>query len=177
MIGLREPRVQLDLPLIVPGQQLSIDWITHPISIVITADCDLLGDHRARQSPTLTGRAEGQRLARQLDHVALCRLYSEYDLRENRFDRDVWKRVRQNQDARYHAIPMPDIPSFKEWPILYLDFTRTFMMQTPHMHRAILRNEIRRTSPIEQPWLQDVVNRWAHFHGRVCVPDPDDPRN
>ena len=177
MIGLREPRVQSDLPLIVPGKQLSIDWIAHPISIVITADCDLLGDHRARQALPLTGRAEEQRLARQLDNVTLCRLYSESDLKENRFDSDVWKRVRQNQDVRYHAIPMPDIPSFKEWPILYLDFTKTFMMQSQHMRRSIQRNEIRRTSPIKQPWLQDLVNRWAHFHGRVCVPDPNDARN
>jgi hypothetical protein len=177
VIGLREPRVQQALPLVAHGQTFSVDWIIHPISIVITADCDLLGDHRARESPQTTDRAEAQRLARQLDHVTFCRLYFEDDLRANRFDRDVWRRVRQNQDVRYHAIPSPHVPGFERWPVLYVDFTKTFMMQTLHIHHAIQCNEIRRTTPIEQPWLQDLVNRWAHFHGRVCVPDPSDLRD
>jgi len=64
---------------------------------VLTALCDLEQDYNARR---VDAPRDDPRL---LPHVLLFDLYEESSLR-HRFDTKQWRRVRQNQDERYHHL-------------------------------------------------------------------------
>ena len=177
--NLREPRLQLPTSNPVPEQPLQVDWYTHRLILLMTADCDLVGDYQARgQLPLQEARAESRRLVRQLEYVSCCPLYTEDEIRPvSGFDSDVWRRVRQNQNERYHVINLPTLEGFQHLPDVYLDFNRTFMLSVEYAYSEVQSPEVLRQGPIPPPWCQQVVQRWSCYHGRVCVPDADDIRS
>ena len=176
--NLREPRLQLPSSNPEQAEALQVDWFVHRRSLLMTADCDLVGDYRARdQAPSENKRAEARRLARQLEYVTCCPLYAEDEMRTGSgFDSDVWKRVRQNENERYHVIKLPTLEGFEHLPDVYLDFNRTFLLPVEYAYSVIQRPDVLREGPIPPPWCQQVVQRWSSYQGRVCVPDADDTR-
>ncbi len=152
---------------------LNIDVRTHAWVVVLTQDCDTDWDYRARQD--LDG-IEGHN--KEVPNVLLCEALTQDELRARpQIKSDIWRRIRDNQDERFHALP--EIPARLDRegegvPDLILDFKRCFTIPTPEMYaRLQLRGDdgIRRRAWLKPPYREQVADRAFAFHARVAVPD------
>lgn len=161
-----------------PGASLQLDspvtftWIEHPRAIVMTPDCDLLSDFSSRQaSPEVTQSPH------RLQHIHCCDLYEAAEIRGNNSLRsDLWRRVQQYQDERYHQIPpgkVSDDPDL-EHPALYLDFKRMFTLPAEFLYGCLASETVQRMGVVPPIWIHDLIQRYFAYHSRIGVPNPDD---
>ena len=151
-------------------------------AVVVTPECDLIGDYGARQilqAQSLTAQDRRRCGARLLGHIHLCEVFEEGRIRQLLPEGSkTWDRVKTNQDVRYHKIPEAPIerkPSVSN-PDLFLDFKKLFSIPTVFLYQSLKSDGIERRGIIPPPWIDSLIDRLFHFQARVCVPDPDDPR-
>ena len=104
----------------------------------------------------------------------MCDLYREEQIRGRVGGGDIWKRVRKNQDERYHKLPEApyrDGASFGNIPDLYMDFKKTFALPTEQLCQAIASNGVRRIALVPHTYIHDLMHRFYGFLARVGVPD------
>ena len=163
-----------------PGRQISpgnpsteFTLVEHPKIVILTPDCDLLTDFLARRGfPSIDE-------AKLLHHVQCCDIYEEREIRQHRkLSTDLWKRVRQNQDERYHCIPPGQIQVETEiqQPALFLDFKKMFSISTEFLYKSIEAGGVKRQGVVPPIWLHSLIHRYFAFHSRIGVPDPEDKR-
>ena len=160
-----------------PGEPISLGSleptftpVNHPLAIVITPDCDLLTDFLARQSPVQEIFS-----ARLLQHIHCCDLYEKKEIRDSySLNSNLWRRVTQNQNERYHRIPSGKVADQDdlEHPALYMDFKRMFTMPTEFLYGCLATWEVERLGIIPPIWIHDLIQRYFAFHSRIGVPDP-----
>jgi hypothetical protein len=157
-----------------------IALVDHEKTMVITPDCDLLHDFSARQELLEASDPEHiKRLqSRLLPHIQCCDLYEESVIKQTRSLRsELWKRVRQNQDERYHRIPEGEVEpagmTGDQHPPLFLDFKGLFSIPTEFLYISLRSNRVERQGVVPSPWVHHIASRCFNFHGRVCVPDLD----
>lgn len=158
-----------------PATELSVTpdvvSVHHPLVVVMVTDCDLLWDHQARERQQ-RGEAGADEERSLLPDVLLCDLFLEQEIRARVPGSDVWRRVRQNQDERYHHIPAAPVPeTSSELPDLYLDFKRTLSVPTTRLYEAIAAGSIGRKGLLPYPWVQHLTHRFYSFLARVGLPD------
>jgi hypothetical protein len=149
--------------------------IHHPHLVVMNPECDLLWDYQARVNDR--EQAKGFAAARDhpslLPHVLMCELYQQDEIRDrSTIGSDIWKRIRQNQDERFHhlyAAPVGDSQA-TELPDLYLDFKKILTLPTHLLYEALKSPKIRRLAVVPPVYVQDVMHRFYGFLGRVGVP-------
>jgi len=172
LAGILDPRPDNPGAPIQPDSPVDFTWINHPRAIVMTPDCDLLSDFASRQaSPEVTQSPQ------RLQHIHCCDLYEESEIRGyNALNRDLWKRVRQNQNERYHRLPPGKVTggSDLEHPALYLDFKRMFTLPTEFLYRCLEIETVQRRGVVPPIWIHDLIQRYFAFHSRIGVPDPED---
>ena len=142
---------------------------SHPLAIVVSQDCDLEWDHGARFRPN---EVKADKL---LQHVLFCDLYPEDEIR-NRSDlkTDQFKRVRQNQDERYHRFDEAGVnPAGEVILELYADFKQVFSLPTEFAYALVSAGHVRRRGVLPSPYLQDFTHRLFGFLGRVAIPEAD----
>lgn len=138
--------------------------------VVLHGDCDLEQDFNYRSSPGAGGIDEAN--AKIVPEVLLCDLYVEAEIRQQVAGGDIWKRVRQNQDERYHQLlQAPISDGGQELPPLFLDFKRSFMDRTPSLYDAISSGAITRVAIIPDVFVHDLMQRYFAYHARVALPD------
>jgi hypothetical protein len=97
--NLVEPRTRPDG--LSGGGPLTTDLRSHALVAVMTQDCELEGDYRARNS-------EPRDEPKLIDVILLCDVFPEEEVREVakrvRLDSKAWKRVKQNRDERFHYL-------------------------------------------------------------------------
>lgn len=135
----------------------------HAYAVVASQDCDLLQD--------FDGRNAGA--ASQLNGVLLYEARPAGEVRAEIKGSDIWKRIRQNKDERYHAlggsgaypnaegIPLPD---------LIVDFRRFFTLSATEIHRQIIENQAHRWCRLEMPFREHFQARAAFYLLRVGLP-------
>lgn len=86
---------------------------------------------------------------------------------------DLWKRIRQNQDVRYHKLPAAGIgnPDVTKLPDLYLDFKRTISLPTGYLYGGISGGTVERIAVIPAVYRHDLMQRLFGFLSRVGLPD------
>ena len=151
-------------------------------AVVVTSECDLIGDFSARQAlldGNISDDQKAQNETRLLGHIHLCEVFEENTIRPILpTGSEFWKRVKNNQDVRYHRIPAAPLknePTASN-PDLFLDFKRLFSIPTEFLYKSLELDGIERRGFIPSPWVNSLIDRLFHFQARVCVPDPDDPR-
>jgi hypothetical protein len=112
--------------------------------IVMNADCDLEWDFKARfpsqqeqdQSPDIDEDHPAL-----IPFVFLCDVYGEEQIRPNIKGSDIWRRIKQNQDERYHHfVPAPlGNPPIGSLPDLYLDFKKVLALPTRRLYEGLAR--------------------------------------
>lgn len=151
-------------PLFVP--------IVHPYAIVLTQDCDLHWDHRARfpADPNDQTRLEDKKIP----NVLFCQADKAETMRGARgFKSDIWRRITSNSDERYQVLP--EVPPVLDRagegiPSLVLDFKLLFTVPSDELYYR-LGSEAKRRCFLRPPFLQSLSSRFSYFMGRVALPE------
>ena len=145
-------------------QPVKLDRVDHPYSIVVSQDCDLEWDYKARQR-----QASADKL---LTHVLFCALFSQDELRvRSSLGSDIFKRVRQNQDERYHRLgEAPVNGTDGSLPELFADFKIAFSLPTEFLYWLVSTGQVARKGVLVSPYLEDFMHRLYTFLGRVATP-------
>ena len=86
---------------------------------------------------------------------------------------ELWRRIRQNQDERYHkldASPYRIAPWFGILPDFYIDFKKTFALPTEQVYSALGAGYIRRVATVPHTYIHHLMQRFFGFLSRVGVP-------
>ena len=172
----------VDLPLteIEEGSPSDVYTTYHPYLLIINNDCDLRYDFQARFPDPESQSAYSPALKIEKSHALLpfvnaYSLYEEVGIRgtEGRaLSSQPWRRVRQNQDERYHRIAPAEVEATgTELPEFFLDFKRIIALPTEYLYEGIAGKGIRRLGILPSPYIHDLVHRCSSFQSRVAVPD------
>lgn len=119
------------------AEEIALQEKIHPQAIILTQDCDLDWDFKARDQGE-----EGNKLQLKLvPNILLCEMIPADTLRGQMRDAgvggsDLWKRIVGNRDERYHKFPLlpPEADSSSEGlPELVVDFKRVFTVPTDEL--------------------------------------------
>ena len=154
-----------------------IAGVTHSLMVVLTPACDLVSDYRERTKLWPTGEAIGDGLnPKLLPYVQCCDLFLFDEIRDPYgFNNGTWRPVPRNRDERYHRVPPEGIDNAVH-PELFLDFKRIISVTTEFLYLKLSDRSIERCGEIQEPWINQLVQRCYGYQARVCVPDPSDPR-
>lgn len=154
------------IPNSLASGDLQFEEITHPFGVILTQECDLDWDFKART-------ADDSSSAKLCPNALLCELFPEDVIRPKIKGSELWKRVRQNQDERYHTIPqVPPAADLAQagLPPLVADFKQLFAIRTDELYARVAHG-LRRRTVIQIPWVQDLSNRAGYYLQRVAVPE------
>jgi len=149
-------------------QELSFDAILHPYAIVVTQDCDLDWDYRARQ----TTNSQPSKL---LNSVILCEIATAREIRDTADDMNsaAWKLVVSHRHERYYffeKIPPACETEQEGLPELTADFKKVFGIDGETLYRHIELGIVKRRAVLASPYLEHFSRRYHSFHGRVALP-------
>ncbi|MCW5963361.1 MAG: hypothetical protein KIT83_04925 [Bryobacterales bacterium] len=154
--------------------ELDFEEKIHPFALVLTQDCDLDWDFKARAAdPHQDTVQENKRQAKLVPNVLLCELMTADVLRPRLAGGDVLKRIRNNQDERYHCFPAAEIQqdsANEGLPELVADFKRVFSLPTDELY-ARLAMGLKRRVVIMPPYLQHLSTRFGYYCLRVALPE------
>lgn len=184
------------IPSTLANPEVAVSQITYPYAMVVSQDCDLAWDDRAREflkapPPAASGQArsewnEEERKFRSklMDSVLFC-VADEPDVVRavSTLNKNEWQKARSNQFQRYHLLRSAEaeLDGQREgFPELALDFKRYFALSTEELAaRVVLAvGEAGRTSRrarLATPFREDVIARFYNYQARVALPDEDRP--
>ncbi|MBZ9693926.1 hypothetical protein [Mesorhizobium sp. CO1-1-9] len=143
----------------------SVDTREHPFAIIASQDCDLLQDFDA-----LAANSQSQ-----LNSILLYEAHPTRDVRGKVAGSDIWKRIVQNNDERYHALeaahPRHDLSSIG-LPDLVVDFKRLFSVPAEDLAKQVKAGTAVRRCRLEMPYREQFQSRVAFYLQRVAVPEP-----
>lgn len=146
-----------------------LDYVHHPFAIVLTQDCDLEQDWKARHTATDPGQSVSQG---GLPTILFAEMNTAESLRGRVGASDIWKRVRQNKDERYQfleSVP-PDEDALSEGlPELGIDFKRYFTIHIDEAYKRI-EKQAKRRCRLVSPYLEHLSIRFFYYQFRVALP-------
>lgn len=151
-----------------------IDQEAHPFAIVLSQDCDLEQDWKARQS--IIGPGFGPDVLHptgaSLPAILFAEVHDAKDLRGRVGASNIWQRVRQNKDERYHfleTINSSEDATREGLPELGIDFKRYFTLPTEEVYKRLERSAQRRCR-LTSPYLEHLSTRFCYYQFRVALP-------
>ena len=169
------------------GAALPYISVQHSFVMVISQDCDLLWDFNARfesdQSkrdlhPEIDGIDDHPSC---VPHVLLCDTFAHDDIRPRIKGSDIWKRIRGNQDERYHRFDSAPVilaaddgteDQVGEFPDLFLDFKKALALPTRQLYLGLREASVPRLALVPPIYLHDLIHRFFGYHSRVALPEP-----
>jgi len=151
--------------------------------MVMVQDCDLLWDFQAR-FPTDEAQEVYEPEAEDIDahkncvsRTTLCDVFRHEELRDRVPGADVWRRIKQNQDERYHHfepanISCPQGDERDPLPDLYLDFKKTLALPTRQLYQGLRSGDVSRTAVVPPIFWHDLAHRFFGYLSRVALPVP-----
>jgi hypothetical protein len=153
------------------AQKHELEEIVHPFAVVMSQDCDLEQDHDLRFEE-LAEKPDKHKL---IQNVLLLQAVTVEELQSvTPPGKDIWKRIKQNKDERYHLLEAVDSPEDADAagvPALGIDFKQFFTIPTEELHFQ-LGTFARRRYYLESPYLEDLTKRFADYLSRVALPRP-----
>jgi hypothetical protein len=141
----------------------------HAFAIILSQDCDLLWDFDAI--------AKGQ--PAELNGVLIYELEPAQNAREKIKGSDIWKRMRQNKDERYHfleGVPAELDLCGEGLPEMMIDFKRCFSLPAKEIYRQIrLQDGAKRRCRLQMPYREHLQSRAAFYLQRVTLLLPHRP--
>jgi hypothetical protein len=149
-----------------------VDLQDFAYAVLVNQDCDLEQDHTARKGGGAT--AGHRRIVEAILVEAKPALEVREQARTNlNIGKDLWKRVVQNKDERFHFVEGPpmDLDALGEGlPDLALDFRGCFSMRMEELLHRIDLGPTRRRAWLLTPWAEHLSSRFAYFYSRVGLP-------
>ncbi len=144
----------------------AVEQKVHPYAVILTQDCDLEQDFKARH-----GQNKPDKM---IPNLLFCEIVTAEQLRGTTgITSELWKRIRQNKDERYHflqKVEPGDDAAGKGLPELGMDFKRYFTLPTEEVYKRIEIGEAKRRCVLVSPYLEHLSTRFAAFLSRVALP-------
>lgn len=148
-------------------QELSFTPVLHPYAIVVTQDCDLDWDYKARG-------ISNNNPAKLLNSVVLCEIGTADVMRStDRMNRKEWELVVAHRHERFYffeKIPPEYEVEQEGLPELTADFKKVFGIDAATLYRQIELGVVKRRTVLASPYLEHFSKRYSSFHGRVALP-------
>ncbi|MEH2336970.1 hypothetical protein [Nostoc sp.] len=151
----------------------NLDFIRkmHPYAIVVSQDCDLDWDYKAKQNKSQPNKL--------LNSIILCEVYAAEDIRSNKANSDMnsqqWNLVKTNRHEQYHFFEKvtPEYELIKQGlPELTVDFKQVFGIDSQFLYDQLKTKQTQRRTVLESPYLEHFSYRYHCFHGRIALPSP-----
>ncbi len=144
-------------------ERAKFDPIIHPSVILVSQDCDLEWDYKAR--------FEGASVHKLIAHILCCSLFSRYEITDETKQKSrMFELVKQNQDERYHHF----VPAPYGIPDLYMDFKKLITIPPYWLYKGLERPDtykLKREAVVPVIYLQQVMHRFFGFQSRIGTPD------
>ncbi|MER9303079.1 hypothetical protein NKJ06_17110 [Mesorhizobium sp. M0293] len=142
-----------------------VEEILHAYAIIASQDCDLLQHHNSMVAGGVP----------QITSILLYEAHETHVLRSQVDGSDIWKRIVQNKDERYHALEAAhakyDLSSVG-LPDLAIDFRRFFSISPLDLAKQVNAGVAVRRCRLEMPYREQFQTRAAFYLQRVGVPEP-----
>jgi hypothetical protein len=168
-------QIKLD-PISFNSDKSKIVSVEHPFAIVVSQDCDLDWDGRAR-----LGQGSSQKL---IPSILFCEIVTAKELLDSILELDnapndkksrTWSRAKINKDERYHffeAISADDDLIKEGLPELGADFKRYFSIPTDEVYLRIESDlNLKRRCTLRSPYLEHFALRFFAFQSRIALPE------
>ena len=160
-------RARLAIESVGNDEEPVVDYEVHEYAILMTQDCDLDLDHKARRDQV--------KLDKIVPDILLCQALPADEMRgEQGINSDIWRRITRHAHERYQVLPeiTPDKDLLGSGaPRLGLDFKRIFTIPADEIYRRIALDQVRRRCFLKSPYREHLIHRFTHFHGRVALPE------
>ena len=171
-------QAHLDSEALVSGRA-DVRQRKYAYAVILTQDCDLTQDFDARRAVVgelnPTERDVRSRSDKIIPSVLLCQVLTAQEQRgADKITSDIWTRIRQNKDERYHFLQAVDgscDPKQEDLPELAIDFKRYFTVPTDELYWRIDAGQTRRRCLMASPYLEHLSTRFAYFLSRVALPE------
>jgi hypothetical protein len=147
--------------------QIRIFTKQHPLAIILTQGCELEQDFKARRRQVPEDKL--------VPCILFCELNLASQMRDPKMSSNIWNRISQNNDERYHffqAVDQDQDTQGEGLPELGVDFKRLFAIPTDEVYWRISTGEVKRRCLLKSPYLEHFCRRFANFLSRVALPDP-----
>lgn len=149
-------------------EELFFESVIHPYAIVVTQDCDLDWDYKARQS----GNDKTSKL---LNSIILCEISTAQEVRNttDNMNSKEWNLVQSNRHERFYffeIIPLEFELEKIGLPELTADFKKVFGIDSATLYRQIELGYAKRRTVLSNPYLENFSQRYHSFQGRVALP-------
>jgi hypothetical protein len=176
-------------PLLPPTEaaenlQIRVKSLRHELMVVMSPDCDLIWDFRARfvddpAREALEPEADDvDTKAAAMPHVLLCEAYDAAEVKARVSESRLWKNIQQNRDERYHHFDPAPIADPRtgdaagEVGDVFFDFKKPLAIATTFVYEGLRGGQLKRLARVPPPYRYDLMQRFYSFQSRVAVP-PD----
>lgn len=156
-------------------RNVPVESIPHHLAVILSADCDLEQDFNTRFLRKSLADGSQSTSVDESDHhlfpyIAVCDLFPPSHVRGRFNHKELWKRVVQNQDERYHHFVDQgcNIQSLSD---VYIDFKKAFALPIMAVYRSIIDKQVQRVALVPEIYLHDLMHRYYSFLSRIAVPD------
>lgn len=157
--------VRLDLSTLGSGTVV-LRRTTHPYAIILSQDCDLEQDHKARTGTNAPDK--------QIPGVLFCEVSTATEVRGTEgMNSKLWSPIPLNKNERYHFLQKvdSDCDALKVGIVeLVIDFKKYFTIPTDEVYLRSERGEVKRRCALISPYLEHFSSRFAYFLSRVALP-------
>ncbi len=147
--------------------EVTIELVIHPYALLITQDCDLDWDFKARNSLAPEEK--------QIPDLLFCHLQTAVALKPLvPHGSTFWKRIQKNQEERYQflqKVQSEEDALGEGIPEMGVDFKKCFTLPTEFVYKEIDDSHVKRRCRFESPYLEHLTVRFHNFCSRVALPD------
>ncbi len=157
------------------SEALGFIRVEHPLVVVVSQDCDLEQDFNLRHpaGDQVITSEEADARATALPYVLMCEGYGEEELGghlPDSFGSKDFRRIRQNQNERYHCLEEGRLGSPEETiEPLFFDFRRHFSLPSAGLYGQLDRGQVARRGRVPVYHLHDLVHRFFGYLSRVAI--------
>lgn len=164
-------QVKIDLDSIGNEDYVGTD-VVHPIAIVVTQDCDLEQDYKARYKD-----GNPRRL---LPNILFCEVETAKEMIYGERNSNVMKsntirdNFTRNDDFRFHFLQAAQVEEDilgEGLPEMGIEFKRYFTIPSDEVYYRIRIGEAKRRCKLNSPYLEHFSTRFHYYHYRVALPD------
>lgn len=139
----------------------------HPYAIIVSQDCDLDWDYRARSG----AKASESKL---IPNMLLCEVETAQALSESPgVDARIWRAIQRNNDQRYQffqAVAKDHDRENEGLPELAADFKRYFTVPTDALYFQVSNWATKRRCILRSPYLEHMCRRFFNYQSRIALP-------
>ncbi len=158
---------------IITGGDATFTKITHPLAIILSQECDLDQEFRARTQIAYADGSPAPNPQVQIPNILFCELFRIDEFRSRPgINSPIFSQIKTNSHERYqylHEITSDLDAAGEGLPYLVIDFRRYFTLTIAEAYTGIGKHITRRCQ-LTTPYAEHLSARFTRFMGRVALP-------